>query len=223
MLKTVLAIFYSELLLLLRNAQEWLYPLIFFIIVIALFPICFRTDTLFLQKFIPGGIWIAACLASLLSIQPVFYSDLEDGNLEQLLLCSLDLSLIIFIKLFALWLVTELPLILLIPLIGVIFHLSISAIFILCISLLLGTPILILIGSLAVALTLRLPQQGALLGILVLPLVTPILIFGVSLIERQEAGMGIAGALAFLGGILLLSLSFLPFTIAAALRVSMDE
>ena len=111
MIKPLCYIIYTELLLLLRRSQEWLYPLGFFVIVISLFPIALSPDPIFLQKFIPGCIWIAALLANFLSIENVFFNELEDGNLEQLLLSPIPLAISILAKLFARWLITQLPLI----------------------------------------------------------------------------------------------------------------
>lgn len=223
MLKAVWFVFYAELILLLRRSQEWLYPLGFFIIVVSLFPLAFTPDPVFLQKFIPGGIWIAALLASLLSIENVFFTDREEGNLEQWLLSQVPLTLLMLAKLSAQWIITELPLIVLTPLLGVMFHLPASAIAILSMSLLLGTPILTLMGALGVALTLGLRQQGVLLGLLILPLVMPVLIFGVNVVQQSQAGFAVAGPLAFLAGLAVLAVTSLPWAIAATLRVSLDD
>lgn len=223
MLKTLWTVFYIEFILLLRRSQEWLYPLGFFVIVISLFPLAFTPDPAFLQKYIPGCIWIAALLASLLSVENIFFSELEDGNLEQLLLSQTPLTFIMLAKLSAQWIVTQLPLILLTPILGVMFHLPLSALFTLCISLLLGTPVLTLIGSLGVALTLGLRQQGVLLGLLILPLVTPVLIFGVNIVQQSQTGFSVAGPMAFLAGLTVFALTLLPWAIAAALRVSTDD
>lgn len=223
MLKIISAIFRTEFILLLRRSQEWLYPLGFFVIIISLFPLAFTPDPAFLQKYIPGCIWIAALLASLLSVENVFVTEMEDGNLEQLLLSQRPLSIFIIAKVSAQWLVTELPLILLTPVLALMFHLSLTTTIALCLSLLLGTPILTLLGCLGVALTLGLRQQGVLLGLLLLPLVTPVLIFGVSVTQQAQAGFSLAGPLAFLAGLFILSLTLLPPTIAATLRISMDE
>jgi len=223
MLKTAGFVFYTELILLLRRSHEWLYPLGFFIIVMSLFPLAVTSDPILLQKIIPGCIWIAALLASLLSIQSLFSTDIEDGNLEQWLLSQTPLTLLMFAKLSAQWLVTELPLVILTPLLGSLFHLPASTILALCCSLLLGTPILTLLGSLGVALTLGLRQQGVLLSLLILPLVVPVLIFGVIIVQQSQVGFSIVGPLAFLAGLCLLTITLLPWAIAATLRVSMDE
>jgi len=129
---------------------------------------------------------------------------------------------LLYAKLAARWLATELPLIILTPLLGLMFHLSIFTISALSISLLLGTPILILLGSLGAALTLGLRQQGVLLGLLILPLALPVLIFGVTITTQAGTGLAIAGPLAFLAGLLILAITLLPWTIAATLRISLD-
>lgn len=223
MLRAALFIFYSELILLLRRSHEWLYPIAFFIIVVCMFPLAFTPDPAFLQKYVPGCIWIAALLASLLSIEHVFATDLEDGHLEQILLSDLPLTAYLLAKLCAQWLVTELPLILITPLLAVMFHLSSFTTFALSLSLLLGTPILTLMGGVGVALTLGLRQQGVLLGLMLLPLVTPVLIFGVSIVQQAQAGIDIAGPIAFLAGLTTFAITLIPFTIAATLRISLDD
>ena len=223
MLNVFRFVFYVELLLSVRRSQEWLYPIGFFVIVVSLFPIAFTPDPIFLQKYIPGCVWIAALLASLLSVGNMFYTDLEDGSIEQLLLSQAPLTLILFAKLCAQWVATELPLILLTPLLGWLFHLPSNALFALCFTLLLGTPILTLIGSLCVTLTLGLRQQGVLLGLLILPLVTPVLIFGVNTVQQTQAGLSTNGSFAFLAGLSVLSLTVLPWVIAATMRVSIDD
>lgn len=223
MLKTLRLIFYFEWILLLRRSQEWLYPLGFFIIIITLFPLAFTPDPAFLQKYVPGCVWIAALLASLLSVEHIFAADLEEAYLEQMLFSQIPLSLLLLTKLTAQWLVTQLPLILLTPLLGILFHLPFTTIWTLCIGLVLGTPILMLIGSLGTALTLGLRQQGILLGVLILPLVIPILIFGVSIVQQSQAGLSTNGPLAFLAGIFFLSVTLLPLAIGTTIKISMDN
>lgn len=223
MLSAIKYIFLTEIILLWRRSQEWIYPLIFFLIVLSLFPLAFTPDPALLQKIIPGGFWIAALLSSLLSIGNIFATDLEEGHLEQWLLSQIPFPLLITIKLFAQWLVTQLPLILLTPLLGNIFHLSFFSSMILCFSLLLGTPILTLMGSLCVALTLGLRQQGVLLGLLFFPLVIPVMIFGVSTVQQAQSGLPIAAPLIFLAGLSLFAMTILPWTIATALKIGMDD
>ena len=191
-------------------------------IVICLFPLAFTPDPVFLQKYVPGCIWIAALFASLLSIENIFVTDYENGCLEQLLFADIPLTFLMFIKLCAQWLITQLPLILLTPLLGAMFHLSLSSLLALCLSLLLGTPILTLTGSFGVALTLGLRQQGVLLGLLILPLATPVLIFGVTIVQQSQAGFSMIGPLVFLAGLSILAFTLLPWAIAATIRVSLD-
>lgn len=223
MLNAAWFVFRMELLLLFRRSQEWLYPLGFFLIVVCIFPLAFTPDPEFLQKYISGCIWIAALLASLLSIENIFATDLEDGNLEQLLLSPVSFTAVMTAKLAAQWLVTQLPLILLTPVLGVMFHLSPTTIATLVTALLLGTPILTLIGALGVSLTLGLRQPGIFLGLLILPLATPVLIFGVSVVQQVQGGFPIAGPMALLGALSVLVIVFLPATIAATVRISMDD
>ena len=223
MLKTIWFLFYTELILLIRRSQEWLYPLTFFMIIISLFPFAFTPDPLFLKKWIPGCVWIAALFASLLSIETIFLAEIEEGHLEQLLLSTIPLPFLMLIKLCAQWIMTMLPILLIIPLVGLLFHLASFTIFVLTLSLLFGTPCLTLIGSLSVALTLGLRQQGIILSVLILPLVTPILIFGVSSSQQEETGIAISGPLFFLAGLSLLAITFLPWVIAETLRLSLED
>lgn len=223
MMKTFLYLFYTEWLLQVRRAHDWLYPLFFFLMMISFFPIAFSPDVVFLQKYMPGCIWLAALLASLLSIENTFLNDLEQGSLEQQMLSQLTLTSLISIKLFVKWLVLELPLILILPVIALMFHLTVNNIKILTLSLLLGTPILVLIASLGAALLCGLKKNGLLLGLLIFPLSTPILIFGVSMTQQAQMGFSVKGPLMFLAGCALLAITLLPITIAATLRISMDD
>lgn len=223
MLTALVYIFKTEVSLALRRSLEWIYPLAFFIIVISLFPLALSPDPSFLKKYIPGCIWIAALLANFLATENIFIHDLQDGNLEQLILSSIPLSYSIFAKIIAQWLVTQLPLIILTPLLGLIFQLSNFSTLVLVVSLLLGTPIITLLGTLVVALSLGLKQQGVLLGILLLPLTVPVLIFSVNITQQAENGFSINGPLAFIGGLLLLSCSTLPYAIAMTIRITYDD
>jgi len=219
----VTSCFYHELLLLKRRSHVWIYPICFFAVMICLFPLAFTPDPIFLQKYIPGCIWLAALLAGLLSVENIFLADMEDGYLEQLLLSDTPLSFTVLIKMCAQWLVTELPLILLTPLLGLMFDLPLHVIIALCASLLVGTPALLMIGALVSALTIGMRQQGAILGLLILPLVTPILIFGVNITQQAQAGFSILPPLAFLAGISLLAVMLIPWGIAAALKIGLDD
>jgi heme exporter protein B len=223
MLTTLRTVFYFELLLLWRRAQEWLYPLAFFVIVIAMFPFAFSPDPLLLQTLIPGGVWIAALFACILSAETMFHADMEEGSLEQWLLSSEPLAFLLLAKFTAHWLCTALPLILLTPVIGALLQLPAHAVMILTMSLLLGTPILTLLCSLGVTLTLGLRQQGVIMSLLILPLATPVLIFGVNMVLQTQSGFSAAGPLALLAGIFMLAVTGIPFAAAAALKIGLDD
>lgn len=214
---------HTELTVLLRRSHEWLYPLGFFLMIVSLFPLAFSPDPVFLQKYAAGCIWIAALLASLLSAEFIFTADLEDGYLEQCQLSAVPFAWHITIKLCAQWLTSELPLILLTPILGWLFHLSPMVIGALCMSLLCGTPILTCIGSFGVALTIGLRQQGALLGLLILPLLVPVLVFGVSITQQAQVGLSVKGPVAFLAALTLITIALLPWTIATTIRIGLDD
>ena len=223
MLKTLCIIFYFELLLLWRRAQEWLYPIAFFVIIISLFPFIFSPDPVLLQTIIPGGVWIAALFASILSIETLFHTDAEEGALEQWLLSPVPLPFLTLSKLTAHWITTILPLIILTPFIGWMFQLSTDTIFVLTISLLLGTPILTLLGSFGVALTIGLRQQGVMMSLLILPLSAPVIIFGVNMVLQTQAGFSVTGPLALLAALLMIAVIGIPFAAAAALKIGLDD
>jgi heme exporter protein B len=216
-------IFYTEVLLLWRRSHEWLYPLAFFMMTMSLFPLAFTADPLFLKKIMPGCIWLALLFATLLANGNIFATEVEDGYLEQLILSDTPLTLVIFIKIIAHWLIVQFPLILIAPLIGLVFHLNVDTIVMLCVTMFLGSPILTLIASLSVALTFGLRQQGVMLGLLMLPLITPVLIFGVNIVHEANAGFAVLGPCAFLAGLCVLSLTLLPIAIASALKISIDD
>lgn len=222
MFKSLAFIFYSELLLQLRQKHAWLYPLCFYSMALCFVPFLFPNNAE-LNYFLPGYFWIIALFASILSIQTIFLTDIEDGHLEQLILCNIPFPCIIFLKLVVQWFVTQLPLILLTPLLGMLLNMPANMLVLLCFTLLLGTPIFTFIGSFAVALTLGLRQGGILLSLLVLPLITPIVIFGVNILQQAMAGLNIAGPLAFLAALMLLSISLIPFATASILRLLLDE
>lgn len=223
MLKTLRTVFYFELLFLWRRSQEWLYPVAFFIIVISLFPFAISPDPLLLKSFVPGGVWIAAMFASILSIEAIFHADMEEGSLEQWLFSSVPLPFLTLAKLTAHWLTTALPLVILTPFIGWLFQLPSQSILILAASLLFGTPILILLGSLGVALTIGMRQQGVMMSLLILPLSAPVLIFGANMVLQSQAGFSAAGPLALLAGLSLFAVISIPFATAAALKIGLDD
>lgn len=211
-----------DLMLAVRHRAEMANPLLFFILVTSLFPLGIGANPNLLQAVAPGVIWVAALLAALLSIENVFRSDFEDGSLEQYLLSSHPVSILVLAKIIAHWLITGLPLLLISPLLGILLGLPGEAIKVLFITLLLGTPVLSLIGAVGVALTVGLRKGGMILSLLVLPLYIPLLIFASSAVDSAAAGLPVTAHLSLITALLVLSLSLSPFATAAALRVSLS-
>ena len=207
-----------DLMLAVRHRAEMANPILFFVLVTSLFPLGIGANPALLQAVAPGVIWVAA----LLSIENVFRSDFEDGSLEQYLLSSHPLSVLVLAKITAHWLVTGLPLLLISPLLGILMGLPIDAIKILFVTLLLGTPVLSLIGAVGVALTVGLRKGGMILSLLVLPLYVPVLIFASSAVDTAATGLPVTAHLSLIAALLLLALSLSPFATAAALRVSLS-
>jgi heme exporter protein B len=205
-----------------RHRAELANPLLFFVIVISLFPLGISPETKLLQVIAPGVIWVAALLAAMLSLDNLFRSDFEDGSLEQLALTAHSLPLLVLAKVLAHWLVTGLPLLLLAPFLGILLFLPQSAMVTLILTLALGTPILSLVGAIGVALTVGLRRGGVLLSLLVLPLYIPVLIFAANAVNVAADGLPVTGQLYFLGALLSLSLTLSPFATAAALRISLS-
>jgi heme exporter protein B len=205
-----------------RHRAELANPLLFFVIVISLFPLGISPEAKLLQVIAPGVIWVAALLAAMLSLDNLFRSDFEDGSLEQLALTAHSLPLLVLAKVLAHWLVTGLPLLLLAPFLGILLFLPQSAMLTLILTLALGTPILSLIGAIGVALTVGLRRGGVLLSLLVLPLYIPVLIFAANAVNVAADGLPVTGQLYFLGALLSLSLTLSPFATAAALRISLS-
>ncbi len=211
-----------DLMLAWRRRADVLSTLFFFIIVASLFPLGIGPETTLLRTIAPGVVWVAALLASMLSLGRVFANDYQDGTLEQMLLTPQPLYLVVVGKVLAQWLVSEVPLVLIAPLIGVQFDLAPDALFILFISLLLGTPILSLIGSIGAALTLGLRGGGVLISLLILPLYIPVLIFGAGAVDASITGMSPQANLYLLAAFLVVSLVFAPWATSAALRISLE-
>ena len=205
-----------------KGRVDVLSTLFFFLIVVSLFPLGIGPETNLLRLIAPGVVWVAALLASMLSLGRLFANDYQDGTLEQLLLTPQPLYLVVLGKVLALWLVSGVPLALLAPVLGIQFGLSGNTLFVLVVSLLLGTPVLALIGSIGAALTLGLRGGGLLLSILVLPLYIPVLIFGSGAVDASIIGSGEQGSLSLLGALLVLSLVFAPWATSAALRISLE-
>lgn len=211
-----------ELTIAFRKPAEILNPLWFFLIIITLFPLLMGPNPELLGKIAPGIAWVAAVLSALLSFERLFRDDYLDGSLEQLMLLPVGLVQVALAKVIAHWLLTGLPLILLSPIAGVLLSLEIKVWGALVLTLLLGTPILSCLGAIGVALTVGLRKGGTLLSLLVLPLFLPVLIFAASVLEAATLNLGYHGQLAIIGAILALTLTFSPFAIAGALRVSLQ-
>ena len=203
-----------------RHRAQLALPLLFFVMVVSLFPLAVSPSLDGLRTMAPGIIWVAALLATLLSLDNMFRSDFDDGTLEQLLLSPYPTSALVLAKIIAHWLVTGLPLIIVAPLLGVLTGLAGQTMGVLVASLALGTPVLSLVGAIGVALTIGLKRGGALLSLLVLPLFVPVLIFGANAVGASQSGLEVTRQLYLLGSLLLLSLSLAPLAAAASLRVT---
>ncbi|MEQ1658142.1 MAG: heme exporter protein CcmB [Hylemonella sp.] len=205
-----------------RRRVEVLLPLVFFLVASSLFPFGVGPEPQTLREIAPGIVWVCALLSAMLSLTSLYGSDHADGTLEQLLLSRRSLTLLAGGKALAHWLLTGLPLLLLAPLLGLLFGMSSASIGVLTLGLLLGTPILSLLGGIGAALTLGLHNGGVLVLLLVLPLCIPVLIFGAGAVTAAEAGLPVQGHLSLLAALLLLCLLGAPLATAAALKISVD-
>ncbi|MGQ0761368.1 MAG: heme exporter protein CcmB [Acidobacteriota bacterium] len=213
---------WRDLLLAWRRRSDVLATLFFFIIVVSLFPLGIGPEQQLLRTIAPGVVWVAALLASMLALGRTFGNDYQDGTLEQLMLTPQPLYLIVLAKVLAQWLVSEVPLVLVAPVLGLQFGLSQNTLAVMTVSLLLGTPVLSLVGSIGAALTLGLRSANVLVALLVLPLYIPVLIFGAGAIEATVSGADAQPYLLLLGATLVLALIFAPWATAAALRISVE-
>jgi heme exporter protein B len=211
-----------DLILAMRRRADVLTTLIFFVLVVSLFPLAVGSEMEMLRKMAPGVVWVAALLSSMLSLGRMFSADYQDGTLEQLLLVPQSLSILVLGKIVAHWMLSGLPLVLIAPVLGLQFDMSGQALLILVVSLLIGTPVLSMIGAFGAALTLGLRGGGVLVSLLVLPLCVPVLIFGTGAVTAVTGGVSPASNLALLGAFLLMSLLFTPWVSAQALRISME-
>ncbi len=222
MFETLLLIIRRDLTIALRRRSDIFTTLVFFVIVVSLFPLGIGPELDTLRLIAPGIVWVGALLASMLALELMFSADHRDGTLEQMLLSPQPVSLLVVGKVLAHWLVTGVPLVLIAPLLGLQYDLSWPALQTLILSLLLGTPTLSLIGAIGAALTLGLRSGGVLLALLVLPLYIPVLIFGAGAVEATVSGLGGDSHLLMLAAILVLSLVLAPLATSAALRVAED-
>ena len=205
-----------------RHSSDLVNPLIFFVVVVTLFPLAVTPESTFLREIAPGVLWVSALLATLLSLDMLFQSDFQDGTLEQMLLSPQPLYSAILAKVATHWLLSGLPLTLLSPLLAMMLFLPVDGIQALMLTLLLGTPVLSFIGAIGSALTVGLRKTGLLLSLLVLPLYIPVLIFASGAVQAATAGLPIAGHLALLGAILAMTVVLAPLAIVSALRISLS-
>lgn len=222
MREALFSILRRDLLLAFRRKSDIATALLFFVVVASLFPLGIGAEPNLLRAIAPGVIWVSALLSSMLSLRGLFEGDHADGALEQMLLGAAPLPVLVAGKVLAHWLVSGLPLVLIAPLIALQFDLDGVLYGILALSLLLGTPVLSLVGAVGAALTLGLRGGGVLVALLVLPLYVPVLIMGAGSVEMASAGLGGQGQLLLLAAMLVAAAALAPLAIAAALRISSE-
>jgi len=211
-----------DLRLALRSRAELGVQLLFYVIVVSLFPLATTPEKTLLALMGPGVLWVAALLASLLSLPRLFASDYADGTLEQIALSPYPLPALVCGKIAAHWLTSGLPVVALAPVLGLQYAQDGEALTVLAAALLLGTPILSLLGAIGAALTLGLRGGGSLLALLVLPLCVPVLIFGAGAVDAAHVGLGASANLSLLGAGLLIAIVGAPLAAAAAIRIALD-
>ncbi|MBN8728463.1 MAG: heme exporter protein CcmB [Xanthomonadales bacterium] len=211
-----------DLILVWRRRGDALNPVLFALMVIALFPLALGPEPEVLRRIAAGVVFVALLIAGLLALDTLFRSDYEDGSLEQLVLSPHPLSLLLACKIGVHWLTTALPLIIVAPLLGELLHLPAEVRWVLVGALLLATPLLSLIGAVCVALTVGMHRSGMLLALLVLPLYVPILIFGAGACNAAALALPHAAPLLWLAAALVVALVVAPLACAAALRISLS-
>ena len=213
---------WRDLILAWRRRADVLATVFFFIIVTSLFPLSIGPERETLRTIAPGIVWVAALLASMLSLGRIFGNDYQDGTLEQLILTPQSTYLVVMAKVLAHWVVSEIPLVVIAPVLGLQFGLSQNTLLTVMVSLLLGTPVLSVIGSIGAALTLGLRAANVLVALLVLPLYIPVLIFGSGAVQATVTGASAQAWLLLLGATLIVSLVFAPWATSAALKISVE-
>ena len=219
-MKTTWFLLKIEWLHIVRQPQQWLYPLIFFVMLVCLFPIALAWEPQFLEKYMPYCLWIAILLTSVLSIENLFHRDKEEGYLEQLCLLETSLLSYVVIKLIVHWAMIALPIVLLTPVMGGLFHFSKVVTLFLGASLLLGTIIFMLLSGLIAALTISLTEKGVFLGLLFLPLVIPVMMAGAIGLDQIQSGQSFGDAILLLSGMSLIFIVFIPFSIVFSIKLS---
>ncbi|MBA2410040.1 MAG: heme exporter protein CcmB [Gammaproteobacteria bacterium] len=211
-----------DIILAYRNRAEFANPLLFFALVATLLPLGIGPDTELLSRIAPGVVWVVALLATLLALEGMFRADFEDGALELMLISPQPVAALVLAKVTAHWLVAGLPLLIIAPPLAMMLYLPVGALPVLLATLALGTPVLSLVGSIGVALTIGLRRGGMLLALLVLPLYVPVLIFATSAVDAAAAGLPVSGQLAIMGAIFIMSVILAPLATAAGLRIALN-
>ena len=195
----------------------------FYLIVVAMMPLGLGPDLKLLSQMAPGILWIALLLSALLSLPRMFESDFDDGALEVIASGPLQLELVVLAKALAHWLTTSLPLVLMVPVLGLLLNLDIASAPLLVLTMLIGTPAISFFGAIGAALTLKARRSGLLLALLVLPLYIPTLIFGISSLDGGALASGGSGSsLLLLGAVSLFAIVLGPIASAAAIRAQMQ-
>lgn len=220
MLKTYL---YFEFLTLVRQLREWLYPVIFFFILMSMLPFAFKPDKGLLLTLFPGFLWIASIFANLLSAQQLFHADFEDDHMLQLLFADKPLAMLMTLKMAVYWCLTQLPCVCLVPLFGFMYGLDGQYSLLAAMVLSLGSIVTFSISALAYVLTLGLRQQGVLIAALFLPLLLPVIIFGVNILQQANDGFSIQTPFIFFIGLSLLSACLVPPLIAQILKFYYED
>lgn len=218
-LNAFLQITKHETKIILRSTYTWITPLVFYIMVVCLFPLAIGHDQELLINMAPGVIWVAALLATIISMGHLFQNDFDEGYLDLLLVSTYPLSLLALTKITSHWLSHSLPLILISPLLGLLLNLSAEELYALIFTLLLGTPVLSLIGAIGAALTVAIRGNGLLLPMLIIPFYIPVLIFGTGIMIMTHNHEPVIALYAMMGAFVLLSLVFAPLLTGQALKI----
>jgi len=220
--EAVLATLRRDLLIAYKRQNDLFNPFMFFVLVATLFPIGISPEPEVLGEISAGVLWISALLASLLAMDNLFRADFEDGSLELLMLSPHPLYFLVLAKNVAHWLVSGLPVVLVSPLIAYMLNFPEGAYSTLVLTLLLGTPVLSLLGSIGVALTVGLGSRGLILAVITLPMSVPVLIAGTLTVSQTLEGASLSGYLAIMGAMLVAAFTLAPLASAAALRISVN-
>lgn len=212
-----------ELRLALRRWDQLLQPLLFFVLITMLFPLALGADQTALRRVGPGVVWVSAVLASLLALESLFRSDVEDGTMEQWVLSPQPLAWLLFVKTMGHWLITGVPLVLVSPLMATGFGIENDALPTVMGSLALGTGVLSMLGAIGAALTVSIRRGNVLIALVVLPLQVPVLVFGAHAISLAMQGENVAGPMYLLASMLLGALGLGPLALAAAMRISVES